>query len=184
MKAIGLIFSVVIVTILMRYLTLSSSKNADEYKMGKAERFVLKYNKAYGIVGVICFLAAGIYAMLEFSGMMVSASGTGIISSICTIAICLIFGITIILSVNNIKIEVSEDKIKHWNFFKMTKEISWDDIKKVECVNNYRELKLITDKNSIRVHTQMVGFSAFDTRMRKKIDRSIYIDAVKKLRVI
>ena len=184
MHVIGLILTTVIVTMLMRYLTLSSSKNVDERKMMKSEHFILKYNKIYSIVGIICFVIAGISTILAYTGIMIIDTTGQIVAAICIVLLFLFFGITLVVSAYNIKVEVSKDKIKSWNFFKRAKEISWDEIKKVECINNGRELKLTTDNKSIRVHIHMTGFSAFERLMAKKLDRTIYLKAITKLRVI
>ena len=184
MKALGLIFSTVIVTMLMRYLTLSTSRNADERKMMKSEHFIMKYNKTYGIVGILGIFTSCIFAILSYTGIMKRNTKSDLICHICIVLFFLLPSIFVVVCANNIKIDVSEAKIKSWNLFNKTKEISWDEIKKVECINNGRELKLITDKKSVRVHIHMTGFSAFERRMTKKLDRSIYLEAITKLRVI
>ena len=184
MQAIIVVLSTLGVTFLMRYLTASSTKKPVKYKIGKTEYFILKYNKIYSTVGIASVILSGILAILAYTGIMLTRTKGETIAAISVVLLFLILGIPLILVYRNIKIEVSKEKIRYWNLFGNIKEISWNEIKKVECINKGKTLKLVTDKKCISVDTQMVGFLTFNMVMRDKLDRSIYIDAVKNMNLL
>lgn len=183
-QGIIVLLSTLVVVMLMGYLTKLSYKdnlNISASKMMKRESFVLKYSKYYGTFGIISFIVAGIFGMLACTDIAPIKTTGDIIAFAFLEGLFIILGIMIMVTILNIKIEVSNSKIKYWNMLNISKEILWDDIKKVECSKNHREIKLITNKKSITVHTWMMGFMAFEMRMMKKLDKAIYEEALKKV---
>ena len=181
MQAIGVLLSALAATFLMRYLYSSSSRNDVQYKIGKTKRFVLRYNKVVEAIGVAGLVMAEVIGILTWVGIGKIDTRGDLIAFICLVSGSTLIGITFVLIYRNIKIEVTEEKIKYCNLFGKTKEISWSEIKKVECVNNGKTFKLITDKKSISVDIQMEGIIAFEKCMMTKLDRSIYLDAFIKM---
>ena len=174
MQAIIVLLSSLAATFLMRYLYSSSSGNDVQYKIGKTKRFVLRYNKVAEAIGIICLALVGVFVILAWLGIGKIDTRGNLIAFICLVLGFTVAGIALVLIYRNIKIEVTEERIKYWNLFGRTKEILWNEIKRVECVNNGKTLKLITDKKSISVDIQMVGIIAFEKCMMTKLDRSIY----------
>lgn len=183
-QGIVVLLSTLVVVMLMGYLTKLSYKDNLSISNSKAmrnEKFILRYNKFYRVFGNISFIAAGIFGVLPLTGVEDLKDNGDIIAYVFLIGLFAILGILIMFTILNVKIEVSDNKIKYWNIFNKSKEILWDDIKKVECSKNHHELKLITNKKSITVHAQMIGFISFRMRMMKKLDKAIYEEALKKV---
>ena len=180
MKILGVLLSGLVLTYLMSYLTASSTGKPVKYKIGKIKYYVLRYNKIIETIGIASLVLVGIIVTITWIGIAEIDTRGNLIAFICLVLGFTLMGITFVLIYRNIKVEVSEEKIKYWNLFGRTKEISWNEITTVKCVGNGKTIKLITDKNSISVDTQMEGFLTFNMLMTKKLDRSIYLDAIKK----
>jgi hypothetical protein len=161
------------VKFLISYLTASSDKDIDEYSMSRRECFILKYNKTYELVGIISIFVGVIFLILAWTGIGKINTEGDIIAVAIVVLLPSILGILIVLCAHNIKIEVSNDKIKYCNLFNIGKEIFWDDIKEVECSSNLLEIKFKPDKRNIKVHRNMPGYAVLEMRMEKKLNKSI-----------
>lgn len=169
-------------SLLLRYLMISNIKQSTiTNKMMKNGHLVLKYNKIYGHVGMVFLIMSGMIGILPLTGIAKIKDIGDIVALIFCIAFPAIDGILLMILVNNVKIEVSDDKIKYYGILKMPKEIFWDQIKRVECSKSGHELKLLADKKSITVSTHMIDYLAFEVRMRRKLDKSICEEALKKV---
>jgi hypothetical protein len=178
MNLLGIVLTVVTVTLLMKYLVNSSKKEPIIDESGK---MILRINKAFAVIGYIVVLAAIFIIIIACLGTVKSQSDLLIV--ICLTAFFALLGIILILYSHNFKVEVNEEKIIGFGMFGKSKEIKWNDIKKLKFNKTSMELIVISDTAKIKIYPHLIGFPNLVNLIKQKLDASMYQEVLQQIEI-
>jgi hypothetical protein len=156
---------IAIVGFLMSYMAVSAKKQSIIDDEGT---LILRMHRAYGIIGYI------LIAIFTIISVTVSLKMVDNINEFIDVAELVIsldsIGFFMVVYSRNCRLEVTKDSIRQCNVLGMTKEINWDDVKDVSFNKTAMELKLASERLSIKVHMHMTGFLDLVSFMENNLD--------------
>lgn len=172
MSYLGIIVTVIMVQLLVRYLASTSNKNPF---IDKERVMVLTHSKIYEIIGYIGVGVAAIIGVIASLGTVKSV--TDLIIVIFLVLFFLALSASLILMTKKTKIEIGNDKVRYFNTFGKMTEITWIDIREIRFTKSMN-LILLSDKAKIKINAFVVGFPSFIDLLKTKVDYEIYKDAL------
>ncbi|KNY25395.1 hypothetical protein Bccel_0655 [Pseudobacteroides cellulosolvens ATCC 35603 = DSM 2933] len=173
LKIFSTIIIITVVFALMKYLGESTKKHAAVVSEGT---IILKMNQAYGVIGYIGIVCSAVIGVIASLGTVKSVQDLIIVIGL--VLSFLALSMPLVLISKKMKIEVDEEKIKHFGITGKIKTIYWNEIKTVKFSKTALELSLITDKIKVKLHMHLIGFNDMVNIMKAKIDYSLYRDAL------
>jgi hypothetical protein len=157
----------------------SSNKRIDANEDGV---FVLRMNKAYGVIGYICIAFAGITGIIAAIAKVQSSADFWSVIFI-VLLICGL-GTPLVLVARNQKVVVTDEEVINYGMTGKRKEILWKDVDKVQFNKVSLELKLTARRTSISLHMHLVGFNKFIELMQKYVNDEKYCDALAQIKSV
>lgn len=163
------ILIVVLVGGLMSYLSRASGKRIETAQNGS---MILRVSKEYFVLGICAiFFSLGIL-VFALTGVVKTIEDLLVVTGIFSF---FYLGGIYFIALKYHYIEVTEEKITSFSFWRKPISLKWEDIVRVSFDERTLYLKLSDTSNCVRVHEHMTGFSRFKDIALEKIDREVVI---------
>ncbi len=172
MQLISTVIIIILVTFLVRHF-INASKNTVPLVGGA---LVLKYPGFMAVIGyaVIAF-GALIVIVTEFQ--IIPTTGNEVVPYLAGFFVVL--GLPLVLIEKRVRAVVTEEKVGYTGLVSKYREIRWDQVREVRF-SFTSEIVLSAGETRIKLNVILAGFEGFVEIMKRKLDPSLYSEALGK----
>lgn len=163
--------TILVVSIVLRYLLLSGKREPDRQRDGT---LVFKYP---GFVAVIGYIAIGFGVLIGIVTVfqIIPTTGDEVVPYL--VLLFVLLGLPLVVIEKGIRITATDQMVRYVGPTKKAREIRWDEVRKV-TFSFTSELVLHSELTRIKLNTMLVGFESFVEAMKKKLDPALYEKAL------
>lgn len=165
---LGVIFLIILMSLLVSYLNKVSNKNLMPDTNGV---LTLRMHGAWKALGVILVIFSMVIVIL---GIYTVESTEDIVIVICLTIFFLAMGIYLMLIAANYRFEVDEQGIKYHGILNKSGKVFWEQIKDVRLNKAGSFVIFCTDDETVKIFIRLAGFSSFTGIASRKLDEDLY----------